>query len=274
MTMDDALPSYTPQAITDILPIYCAAHSDSHILTYSLHQTSPATQSLTLTSDHEIGHSAYNIKSRATGGFMNKKPHVVISDLHAGRSKFIAEGRFGIHGTGTTIIYGHRAGEGGPQQELELQDSLAQLLKTRVGGNICWWQPHPGNKGVWELTNEYDEVIARFIHKEDQDILQRHDTPPQDTSRPERRGSILANNKSVKKTKDGQDVQIGELQVADELVGGEGREREEVREEVVCSAIMVIERARRRRANLSKSGPALRGPASWGWDGAPAGGFR
>ena len=276
MTMDDALPSYTPQAITDILPIYCPANPSAHILTYTLRQSSSTTQSLVLTSNHMLSQSSYDIKSRATGGFMNKKPHVVITSTSSstGRTQNIAEGRFGIHGTGTTIDYLSGDGSEMRQQELELQDSLSQLLKTKVGGKVCWWQPHPGNKGVLELTNEYDEVIARFVHREDQENLSRQNSDslrvPAST---ERRSSVaVMGKKAPKKAKEGKEEVVGELQVVDELVGGEEElGKDKAREEVLCSAIMVVERAKRRKAMLSRSGEALRGPASWGWNGSLVG---
>ena len=234
----EELPAYTPQAISDILPIYRPLDSDSHIRIYNLRQTSPHTQTLSLCGDAPAGSVTYDIKSNETGGFMNRKPHIIITTR--GDVRLIAEGRYDIHGTGTTLSY--------PQvgiQRLELQDSLAQVLKTRIHGSDLWWQPHPGNKEVLELTNEMDEIIARFTCTTK--VSQRTG------SWPESRGSKSDFKKNL-------DVDMGNLQV----VGTSTAEDTEY-EQILCSAIMVIERARRRTVNIMKSGPALRGPASWGY---------
>lgn len=270
----EELPAYTPQAIDDILPIYHPENSLDHVLTYKLRQTSPSTQTLTLSSPSASAYTttattAYDIISRATAGFMNRKPHVIISARQSDSSKIIAEGKFAIHSTGTTISY-----FGGREQTLQLQDSQAQLLRTTMGGKVVWWQPHPGNSEVLELTNEYEEMLARFVHKEQG--CQRSETLSRRDSSGSTPSVVEGRRKSGKKEKDATEFEVGELHVVDALVGGQEagseRRKEELREEVLCSALMVVERAKRRRANLSKSGPALKGPASWGWDGAPAGG--
>ena len=169
---------------------------------------------------------------------MNRKPHVIIT---AGdKARLVAEGRYDIHGTGTTISYPHA-----DIQRLELQDSLAQVLKTRIHGSDLWWQPHPGNTGVLELTNEMDEIVARFTCA---------------AQMSQRTGSFLEKRGSKSGSKQDVDADMGDLQV----VGNSIAEDADY-EKILCSAIVVIERARRRAVNIRKSGPALRGPASWGF---------
>ncbi|KAL6715405.1 hypothetical protein ACLMJK_006366 [Lecanora helva] len=225
----EELPAYSPQAISDILPIYRPHESESHLRTYNLRQISPNTQNL-----HVQGRSSdlvYNIKSNKTGGFMNRKPHVIISGQDVAQP--IAEGRFDIHGTGTTISYSDT-----DAQRIELEDSLTQTLRTSIQNSNLWWQPHPGNKEVVELSNETDEIIARFVYASDA------------CRRTGRAGSITA----IKRDQKGYDV--GELQVI-----GSPEYDESVYERILCSAIVVIERARRRAAHMAntKQGPPCGG---------------
>ena len=239
----EELPGYTPQAISDILPIYHAEDSFTHIRTYKLRQTSPNTQTLSLHKDASIT-PMYEVKSHKTGGFMNRKPHVVITSSED--SRLIAEGRFDIHGTGTAISYPHA-----DIQRLELEDSLAQVLRTRVHGSEHWWQPHPGNKGVLELSSETDEIAARFIYS--LSALQRTG------SWQERAGTVTIS----KRNKGDQDT--GELQII-----GNPEFDESVYERILCSAILVIERAKRRAANMAKTN---QGPPCGGMAISQSGGF-
>ena len=235
--MED-LPGYTPQAISDIPPIYHPQGSDTHIRIYNLRQTSPNTQTLSLCGDLTALNTSYTIKSNKTGGFMNRKPHVIITADSDG--KRVAEGRFDIHGTGTTISYVNSN-----MHRLELEDSLAQVLRTRMYNSDLWWQPHPGNKGVLELTNDMDEVVARFLHAAP--VSQRTG------SWPKRAGAVSPSKK------DRSDFKLGELHVV-----GSSEAQESDYEQIVCSAIMVIERTRRRSANMMKSAVASNGAGNFG----------
>lgn len=168
---------------------------------------------------------------------MNRKPHVIITTGECDESlnRPLAEGRFDIHGTGTTISYSHL-----PNmkmiQRLELEDSLSQRLKTTIWGHEHWWMPNLGNKGVLELTNEMDEIVARFVHT----------VPVSQMTGSARRGS------TGKKKEDRQE--LGDLHIVDALAEGG-------REEVICSAIVVVERAKRRANNVSGAGLAKNAPA-------------
>jgi hypothetical protein len=225
--MDD-LPAYTPQAISDILPIYRPENAASQIRIYKLRQASACTQTLTLHEGSGVPAISYEIKTHKTGGFMNRKPHIVISARNFYHP--LAEGRFDPHGTGTSIAHFN------PRhiQRLELENSQVQLLKTTIHGCDHWWQPHPGNKSVLELTNEMEEIVARFIFA---------------VPESRRTGSVAENKK------DGVGMDLGELQVVDALAG-----RDTGRDEILSSAVVVVERARRRA--MSISGAGSKGPAA------------
>ncbi|CAD6588678.1 MAG: hypothetical protein ASARMPREDX12_003410 [Alectoria sarmentosa] len=255
LEMSDELPPYTPQALNDILPIYHPPNTDHHISTYTLHQTSPDSLLLTLRDHPSESATTYTptlpvckIRTNKTGGFMNRKPHVIITtgECDESLSRPLAEGRFDIHGTGTTITYSHM-----PNmqmiQRLELEDSLSQRLRTTIWGHEHWWMPNPGNKGVLELTNEMDEIVARFVRA----------APMSQMTGAGRRGS------SGRKKEDREE--LGELHVVDALAEGG-------REEVICSAMVVVERAKRRANNISCTGIGKTAPA-WSMNAGPPGGF-
>lgn len=218
----DNLPAYTPQAISDVLPIYRPEGSDGHIRVYKLRQTSSSTQTLTLHTDSGVPTSSYEIRTHKTGGFMNRRPHIVIS---ASNSCYpIAEGRFDTNGTGTSIAHSDPL----HTQRLELENSQTQLLRTTIHGSDHWWQPHLGNNNVLELTNETEEIVARYI-----------------SAAPVKRrtGSVAETRKTAV------EMDLGELHVVDALTGAD-----KGREEILCSAVVVIERARRRAMNMCGAG--------------------
>ena len=276
--MAEPPPSYTPQAIHDILPLYNPGDSEDHIQTYYLRQLTTNTQTLSREGDASK-YPLYQIQSFATGGFMNKKPHMIISrrvhqkvaqqgppqalqhndsdlprpnrllsiiprrnsDLQAKPSSNtvqepqynpIAEARFEIHSTGTSIIYNFSPSLlSQEEQRLELENSQFQTLRTTIGGNTHHWQPFPGNKALLELLNELEEKVARFIYNTTATNIINSNTG--------RRKSAAATASS----------EIGELNIVEALAGGE-REREEI----ICSAVVVVERARRRALNIGSQG--------------------
>ena len=232
--MSDELPPYTPQALTEILPLYHPANTNSHISIYTLQQISSDNLLLTLRDHPSESASTYTstlpvcrIRTYKTGGFMNRKPHIVITTTECDESlsRPLAEGRFDIHGTGTTITYSHQPNLQ-MTQRLELEDSLAQRLRTTIWGHDHWWMPNPGNKSVLELTNDMNEIVARFMPA----------VPVSPPTASGRKGSIG-------KKKEGKE-DVGELQVVDAMT-------ETGREEVICSAMVMVERAKRRANNIS-----------------------
>ena len=220
---DEMPPPYAPQQMADLLPIYRPNDNDAHLQTFTIRQTSPSTQTLTFGDDPSTP-PIYHIKTYETGGFMNRRPHVMILREPKDKVAF-AEVRFDIHGTGTTITYTDPPSA----QRLELEDSRMQTLKTTIHGMDRWWQPFPGNRDVIELTNDDEEILARFV-------CSKKASPP---------GSP---GPAKKKTPT---VEIGQLHIVDPMIGGV-----EERVEILCSAITVVERAKRRRAILNnKSNP-------------------
>lgn len=179
---------------------------------------------------------------------MNRKPHVIIttSECDESLNRPLAEGRFDIHGTGTTISYSHMPNMR-MMQRLELEDSLTQRLRTTILGHEHWWMPNPGNKGVLELTNEMDEIVARFVRA----------VPVSQVTGSGRRGS------SVRRKEDREE--LGDLHIVDALAEGG-------REEVICSAMVVVERAKRRASHISCTGAGKTGTA-WSSSAGPPGGF-
>ena len=136
----------------------------------------------------------------------------------------VAEARFEIHSTGTNIIYTSFSLPP-REQRLELINSQFQILRTTIGGNNHCWQPFPGNKAVLELLNEVEETVARFIFNTDSVSTN---------------GPGMGRRKSVPA-----EQEVGELQIVEALAGGDRG-----KEEVICSAVVAVERARRRAVNI------------------------
>ena len=214
---------------------------------------------------------------------MNRKPHIVISRpiSEAGsNSQTLAEARFDIHGTGTSISYPLH-NQGTRNQRLELSSSRLQVLSLTIGGHPYWWRPFPGNKDVWELSNEYEEVIARFVHSPSSPsssppstspiLASQSQFGPEEASQPQSQeqqalpsspqpNSVSRNNSvfsissntstegtitKTKATKTKEPTKLGQLHVVSALVGNDSE-----RDEIICSAIVVVERMRRRRGFL------------------------
>ena len=234
--MSDEPPPYTPQALSDILPIYHPADTNHNVSIYTLHQLSSDHLLLTLRSHPFESATTYTptlpvckIRTNKTGGFMNRKPHVIITTSASDDSlnRPLAEGRFDIHSTGTTITYLH---EPNMQmiQRLELEDSTSQRLRTTICGHEHWWMPNPGNKAVLELTNVMDEIVARFVHMGP--VSQMTGFGRRDSSG--KKGTY--------------EEKLGDFHIVDALA-------EAGRAEVICSAMVVVERAKRRANNISSA---------------------
>ncbi len=108
--------------------------------------------------------------------------------------------------------------------------------------------PNPGNKGVLELTNDMDEIVARFVH-----------AVPVSQVTGSGRGGGSGGKKGV-----GKEV-LGDLHIVDALAEGG-------REEIICSAMVVVERTKRRANNISRVG-AGKNAAAWSMGAGPPGGF-
>ena len=253
--MSDEPPPYSPQALRDILPLYHPANTNHHVSIYTLSQTSPDHLLLTLRDQPSESATTYTstlpvckIRTYKTGGFMNRKPHVVITtgDCDESLNRPLAEGRFDIHGTGTTITYSHMPNLQ-MTQRLELEDSVSQRLKTTMWGRNYWWMPNPGNRAVLELTNEMGEIVARFMH-----------TGPVSQMTGSGIRSAGGKNKIER-------AELGNLHVVDALAEGG-------REEIICGAMVVVERAKRRANNISCTGSG-KTTSAWSIGSGPPGGF-
>ena len=320
---DEELPSYTPQAINDILPIYHPDDTASAGL-YALRQTSPTTQTLTSSDESTSSGSSLQIKTYATGGFLNKRPHITFTrplpssespappqhrptPTSRRRSLFlrspsppstsltqfspclpVAEVRFDVHGTGTSVTYlspspdaltSHNNGNNNPPayppaypgpsyppaathhltQRLELESSSLQSLATTIDGERAYWAPHPGNKDVLELTNEAEDILARFVYTLSTRGSSWGSSSERETTELREGGSregraMERREKSRKGSKDAfVNFEVGTLELVSSLIP-----TEQAAEELLVSAVVVVERAKRRSANLGLCGAKSR----------------
>lgn len=193
---------------------------------YVLRQTSPSTQTLEPTQPtSEPLSPTYSTTSHPTGGFMNHNPHMVITKHEGGLNTRLAEVRFEIYGYGTTIEYK----DAGIVQTLDLSDNHEQQYQFPLGGKSHWWQPLGPSKAVMELTNDDGKRVALFVRAEV--VAQRRASAPATSKRFETEN-------------------VGEIHIMDEFAGGPVE-----LDQILCTAVVVIERARRRATN-----PGL---ASW-----------
>ena len=194
---------------------------------YILRQTSPNTQTLESTSPptSEAPPVSYNIKSNPKGGFMNRHPHMIITNHEGGLNLHLAEVRFEIYGYGTTIAYK----EAGISQSLFLEHRRKHQYKVSIDGIDHRWQPLGPSQEVLELTKDAGKKVALFVYAEEV---------------PQRRASAPASLEHF----EAEDV--GEIHIMDEFEGGQL-----TLEQILCTAVVVVERAKRRATNT--------GLASW-----------
>lgn len=96
-----------------------------------------------------------------------------------------------------------------------------------------------------ELITEDEEIVARFV------------------SAAPAASAVPSVNKKKKDRIVGKGVEFGELQIVEEYCGG-GRGSEGAKEEILCSAVAVIERARRRASNIHRAGVGYKQGAACG----------
>ncbi|KAL2039394.1 hypothetical protein N7G274_007666 [Stereocaulon virgatum] len=165
---------------------------------------------------------------------MNKKPHMVITRQHGEMCYGCAEVRFENYGSGTSILYK----DSGVSQALALESSLDQRYECLIQGRPHRWYPLGPSRTMLELTNDVGDCIALFTYGSEVALTT---------------GARTGNKKHVK------NEDIGELHIH-----GDGNEGASVVEQVVCSALAVIERAKRRAANVGRQGSAYKQGASCG----------
>ena len=153
---------------------------------------------------------------------------MVISRTSQGITNKCAEVRFDVYGTGTTIFHY----DTGVSQTLALESSLEQRYACTANGRTCWWQPTGPKREELELRSATQEVLASFTYT----------------------GSVALQTGPATGNKQESGVEVvGDVQVAE----GPGTTAEEV-EMMVCGALAIVERAKRRAANVGKQASAYR----------------
>ena len=168
--------------------------------------------------------TTYNIKSNQTGGFMNRKPHMAISKLERGLMLDFAEVRFQTYGQGTSVIYK----ETGTTQTLSLQSAASQAQECFIGARSHVWKPLGPSRNVLELTDEAHRRVALFVYAGEVASI----TGPATGSRKHTEGD-----------------EIGELYILRDVQGGQ-----RATDEIIGSALAIVERAKRRAANVGNVG--------------------
>ncbi|KAL8832843.1 MAG: hypothetical protein Q9191_000027 [Dirinaria sp. TL-2023a] len=249
---------------------------------YHLRQTSPTTQTLvpaqrlsslpsyacttsttepTVRPDNDCTLPTYTIKSNASARFMNRKPDMLLTrhDLsietdtsnHTSNepstktaSTTVAEVRFDRVSSRTFLTFPSH----GPKSssEMDVESSLTQKHLLLIDGSVCMWQPtDPDSKRCLELRSRDEGLMACWTY----------------ANEPNRWGHA----------KEDAAGEVGVLQVSDRLFGcgaddgqlereGEGDEEgirgenEKVLEQVLCSAVVLVERIKRRSASLGLVG--------------------
>lgn len=166
---------------------------------------------------------------------MNKKPHMVVAKQQDGMKYDCAEVRFDSYSSATTILYKGS----GISQELGLASSLDQRYECLIEGVIHWWQPVGSSRRELELTNAAGKRIALFVYANEVAFTT---------------GARTGNNRKNVKSEI-----IGELHILQDFVGGTL-----VSEQLLCTGLAVIERAKRRAANIGKPGSAYKQGAACG----------
>ena len=207
-----------------------------HVHTFNLRQTSRNIQTLiptqknsnlpsyTASSAEEPEYMTlptYNVKSNTSAGFMNRKPDMSVTRVDEGKDQRVAEARFDRLTSRTNITYP----EGGQSQELALESGMTQKYTLRINDTICHWQPGPTRR-IFELMTEDELLLASFTYAQEPNYT-GHASP----------------------TKEGE---VGILHVSERLekmVGGQAG-----LEQVLCSAVVLVERKKRRAANMGSGG--------------------
>lgn len=155
---------------------------------------------------------------------MNKKPHMVITRQQNGMKYDCAEVRFDSYSSDTAISYK----DSGNRQELRLESSLDQRYECLIRDSLHWWQPAGPSRHELELTDTSGKAVALFAYANEVALTTGATT------------GIKRQTKSEI---------IGELQISQDPI------RETLAlEQVLCTALAVIERAKRRAANVSRIG--------------------
>lgn len=181
----------------------------------SLHlkQISSKAQIVTFDNPHPI-HPTYNIETTSTS-FLNHKPDVAISREHNNISQKVAKANFEKYNPDSQIKYR----ESNKVEELRLEDHQTQRIVATIDGMpLGWWQPSQVDNLLVEIVAPTNELIARFVYSND-------------------------HNFSDKVIKFG--TVLGELQVDEKYASNQT-----VLDQVVCMAVTLVEREKRRQHKL------------------------
>lgn len=207
-----------------------------HVHTFNLHQTSRNTQALiptqknsnlpsyTASSVQEPEYMplpTYHVKSYASAGFMNRKPDMTVTRVDDGKDTRVADARFDRLTARTNITYPETT----VSQELELESGMTQKYTLVINHMMCHWQPGL-SKRIFELMTEDEMLLASFAYAQEPNYTGH--APP---------------------TKNGE---VGILHVSEKLeklVGGQT-----ALQQVLCSAVVMVERKKRRAANMGSCG--------------------
>lgn len=170
---------------------------------------------------------SYTIKSNPSAGFMNRKPDVLMfrssttsTSEDAALGALAAEVRFNRTSSRTLIYYP----SSDRYQEMDVESSLTQRHRVSIDSSICIWGPGDGeSKRCLELRSQEEGLIACFTY----------------ANEPNRFGYAQEDSGGS----------VGILQVKERLEGGE-----ETLEQVLCSAVVLVERTKRRAQNLGMAG--------------------
>ena len=160
-------------------------------------------------------------KTSETGGILGRKPHIRVTRQLGGNDSDIAEVRFEPSGKKTTILYKAT----NVLQTISLLDVTNEKQELLIGGKTHCWQHLGPSRAVMELRDDDQRRIAIFVYA----------------------GEVPdpANERVTRRKSTGEEV--GSLHVLDIAVAGSGS-----MEELLCSGMAIVERAKRRRSSLGR----------------------
>ncbi len=213
---NDTLPPYHNPSTSSSIP--SAPHPTQQFQTLRLRQSSQTSQTLTADQELTLQLPRYSTQSFDNSGLLRRKRgDLVITRETAGGTKKTCDVKFG-QGLASMIL----TSPDGESKEMTLVDSKTQAFKVVIGGEGrggCVWAPSLTDTSSIVLTTEKGgEVLAKFRY--------------------------LGRDHSDQNRQTVVGISVGELEVLGGLVA-----EMEVFERIVCSALAVLERGRRRGKN-------------------------
>ena len=249
---------------------------------YHLRQTSPTTQTLvpaqrlsslpsyacttsttesTVQPDNDRTLSTYTIKSNSNARFMNRKPDMLLTrhdpsfdtdnSLRTSNepspktsSTTVAEVRFDRVSPRTFLSYPSHGPES--SSEMDVESSLTQKHRLIIDKRVYIWQPtEPDSKRCLELRSRDDGLMACWSYANEPN---RWGHAKEDAA-----GEVGVLQVSQRLFSG--EEEVGQLEGGDPEEGEERRkEKEKLLEQVLCSAVVLVERIKRRSASLGLVG--------------------